>query len=208
MNVHTITMPPATAKAKLAAYQRALAQKASAEYEAAAAGYEALSAGKALLDLDEVFRTVAYDPKGRPRLAVARADRRRVVFRVQENVNPTTASFDASSGQLPRTYSGGLLVRVPYTNERVSQAAQKLDRWERTGHAIVPLTPPEFGTRATIREYHVLWEVEEWADSPIRSTPDRDPYLLRHLAGSLYVIEAAWDLTDLERAIINGRKDG
>jgi hypothetical protein len=207
MNVQTITMPRAQAARKLRACQQSLAQKANAEYEAAAAGYAALAAGKALLDLNEVFRECAYDPKGRPRLAVARADRTRVAFRIQDGSNFTAAMFDASSGTLPRTYRGALVVRVPYVNEWASEAARKLHRWQRDGHAIVPMVPPAVLPASALRERHILWEVKAWADAPIRSTPDRDPYLLRHLAGSLYIVEAAWDLTDLERAIINGRAE-
>jgi hypothetical protein len=36
--------------------------------------------------------------------------------------------------------------------------------------------------------------------------PDRDPYLLRHVGGALYAVLAAWDLTDLERAIMSARR--
>jgi len=206
MNVATITMAPHKAREKLESYREALKRRANDEYEAAAQGYEALAAGKALLDMDEVFRTCPYDSRGRPRIAIARADRRRVRFSLQDG-GRTTAILDASTGSLPRTYVGSLVVRVPYNEELISEAARKLDRWDRVGHALVPMTPPDVADRRILKDCHVLWEVEQWADRPVSSRPDRDPYLLRHLAGSLYVVEGAWDLTPLERAITNGRKE-
>src|SRR5947209_6417428 len=189
-------MTPAKAREKLRAYQGALERQANAEYEAAVQGYEALAGGQALLDLDEVFRTVAYDGKGRPRLAIARADRRRVQFHFDNRGTSPIGVFDTSSSQaLPSTYVGSLLTRVPYVPENMSEAARKLAGWERRGWALVPMTPPDVfnGSRGGLAQRHVLWEVEQWQDRPTRA--DRDPYLLRHLAGSLYVVEGAWDLT-------------
>lgn len=206
MNVSTITMPPAKAREKLESYRESLRRRANTEYEAAAQGYAALAAGKALLDMDEVFRTCPYDPKGRPSIAIARADRRRVRFTVQDG-NFTTGIFDSSASSLPRTYVGSLVVRVPYHQELASEAARQIRAWDRTGHALVPMTPPDVAGRRVLKDCHVLWEVEQWADRPVSSQPDRDPYLLKHLAGSLYVVEGAWDLTPLERAITNGRKE-
>lgn len=40
----------------------------------------------------------------------------------------------------------------------------------------------------------------EWA--PV---PPTDPFLLRHLGGTLYVVLAQWDLTPLEKAVLAGR---
>lgn len=205
MNVATITMPPHKAREKLAAYRDALKRRANEEYAAAAQGYEALAAGKALLDLDEAFRACPQDAKGRPKIAIARADRRRVTFRLQDG-DHKVAIFDASDSALPRTYVGSLIVRVPY----VDDPAKKVDVWSVRGHALVPIVPADIAPGVPGRNFkacHILWEVEQWADRPIGSRPDRDPYLLKHLAGSLYVVEGAWDLTPLERAITNGRRD-
>jgi hypothetical protein len=202
MNVMTITMAPQKAREKLQAYKAALARYANEEYEAAAQGYEALAAGHALLDLDEIFRAAPQDALGRPRLAIARADRPRVRFGLQDGQH-TVGIFDSATNRMPRTYVGSLVVRVPYVDDPVKKA----DIWKTVGHALVPLTPPDVYAGRALGERYVLWEVEQWAERPVTSKPDRDPYLLKHLAGSLYVVEGAWDLTALERAITNGRRE-
>ena len=46
-------------------------------------------------------------------------------------------------------------------------------------------------------DWHILWEVEKWANQQHNVTPDIDPYLLKHVTGSLYAVIAEWDLTNL-----------
>lgn len=38
-----------------------------------------------------------------------------------------------------------------------------------------------------------------------RPVPPVDPFLLKHLGGTLYVVLAQWDLTPLEQAVLAGR---
>jgi hypothetical protein len=47
-----------------------------------------------------------------------------------------------------------------------------------------------------------LWEAE-W-----RRVAPRDPYLLRHVGGDIWVVLAAWDLTEVERAAMATRLNG
>jgi hypothetical protein len=71
------------------------------------------------------------------------------------------------------------------------------------GYARVPMIPanvrPKTGAE---QDWYILWEVEKWADNQRSIIPDLDPYLLKHLGGSLYAVLAEWDLTDLERSIM------
>lgn len=67
----------------------------------------------------------------------------------------------------------------------------------------VPITPPGLRpTRGGLHLYHVLWEVEEWAQAP---EPPGDPALIRQVAGDLWAVYGVWDLSELERAAIAGR---
>lgn len=34
-----------------------------------------------------------------------------------------------------------------------------------------------------LRDYFILWEVEQWSDRPLQTVPDFDPFLLRHIMG-------------------------
>lgn len=76
------------------------------------------------------------------------------------------------------------------------------------GYALVPMVPADAREEAgnpQLSKCWILWEVERWADKRIGAVPDRDPFLLKHVGGELYAILAAWDLTDLERAVMAGR---
>ncbi len=84
MNVELIKIDRDAAKAKLAAYRKAIAKrhhteagrKASAEWEAIAAGYEAAAKGLPLIELTKAMAMGGWDELGRPRFAVGRADQR------------------------------------------------------------------------------------------------------------------------------------
>jgi len=200
MNIQTITEPQESAKAKLKAYRKQLHRRADEEYAAIAKGYEALAKGLRLLDLGAVMRDVECDEKGRPRLAIARADRRQVMFA------PIGWAAETERGIFDARLSNGpsqTLVRDVDFVERMAR---------RRGYALVPLLPADVveaaGGRVGLKSHFILWEVEEWADRALIAQPDRDPYLLRHLGGDLYSVIAEWDLSPLERAVMAGRRGG
>ena len=76
------------------------------------------------------------------------------------------------------------------------------DAWRSRGYAMVPMVPadvrPETGQ---LKDWFVLWEVEQWHDNR-HTEPPRDPFLLKHIGGTLYAILAEWDLTEVERSIM------
>lgn len=64
----------------------------------------------------------------------------------------------------------------------------------------MPLIPVHLRPRHALDNYHVLWEAE-WS----RVVP-RDPYLLRRIGNAdLWLVLAAWDLTEVERAALATR---
>lgn len=63
---------------------------------------------------------------------------------------------------------------------------------------MVPHIPPALRPARKLENYHILWEADWQQDPP------RDPMLLKRLAGTFYAVLAVWDLTDLERAVLNG----
>lgn len=203
MNTPTITMPQHEARERLRAYRKQIHRRADAEYEAVARGYEALAAGTALISLRQVFQEACpFDAKRRPRLAIARADRRQVHFRWNGG---TTGRFDTN-------------VRGPWGGRRwwpslaidVDFGMNLPPDPKKNGFALVPMIPAE------LREHHpasydrdrfILFEVDEWADQRIGAPAPVDPYLLEHLGGDLYAVLAEWELTELERAVVAGRRD-
>lgn len=190
MEVATITMEPEQAREKLAAYKAQLQRLADSEYEAAAAGYKALADGKRLLNLTETLVRGGLFPDYRPHLAVARADRREVEF----SWDSGRARFDTRHWRGCR--GENLELRFPWPNGQT---------WGHRGYAMVPMVPADVRPNVAMNDCFILWEVEQWAERSKFARPDRDPYLLRHIAGDLYAVLAAWDLTDLERAIMSER---
>lgn len=205
MDAQTITMPAEEAKERLRAYRKQLHRRADAEFEAIAAGYEQLAKGRALIDVETVLQACPRDAKNRPRLAIARSDRREVRYWRNGGRDIFASDSGASSWNNVPTRRGRPLWGMRCTF-RVPISGSEL-KFE-DGYAMVPLVPPdalETAGNPALRKCFTLWEVEQWQDRA-RVLPDRDPFLLQHLGGSLYVVLAEWDLTDLERAVMAGRR--
>lgn len=64
--------------------------------------------------------------------------------------------------------------------------------------ALVPPIPPRFRPEK-LCDYHVLWEAE-W-----QKAPPVDPILLKKVSDNVYCVLAQWDLSPIERAVLEGR---
>lgn len=64
---------------------------------------------------------------------------------------------------------------------------------------IVPIVPVHLRPKRAVGNYHILWEAE-WT-----KVVPRDPMLLRRITGDLWLVVAAWDLTEVERAALATR---
>jgi hypothetical protein len=163
-----------------------------------------------------VTRTVVYakgtDRERRenyllPALAVARGDARfcyslgvqrdgsiELVDRPSPAWNYRSGVFKLDTGfSLPAEYKPGSTLVASWSTHG----------WQ----TMVPLAPPKVRPRvnASLRSYAILWEVDEWTWSEY-PRPPRDPALLRHLGGDFYAVLATWDLTELERLVLSGRR--
>jgi hypothetical protein len=78
-------------------------------------------------------------------------------------------------------------------------SAERINRW-RPAKAIVPLVPIHLRPKRGLANYHILFEAV-W--EPL---PPSDPMLLRRIGkGDLWLVVAAWDLTEIERAALAAR---
>lgn len=190
MNVELMTMDRATAREKLKAYRRKRHADAEEVYSRCEAAFAALAEGTPVVDLSRVFEVCPVDGYGRPKLAVARADRKQVMF--ETRIFPERFCFDTrrdlgrSNDSLCLQFSG-----------------QRFHSRERNrGYATVPMVPADVRPQTgQLRDWFVLFEVEQWSDTPIIDPP-RDPFLLSHIGGTLYAVLAQWDLTEIERAVM------
>jgi hypothetical protein len=205
MDVATIQMDPTLAREKLRQYRAGVHRKADAEWERAAVAYEALGNGTPLVVLSDAISQAPRDAKGRPRMAIARADRKQVRISFYNSRN--FARYVTSAGlsiynNRDRFPELDLSVAFnPGLDERAAPNSYNAD-----GYALVPMVPPMVLGRRALKDHFILWEVEAWADSRIGARPDIDPYLLKRVADDLYAVVGEWDLTDVERAIMRDRR--
>lgn len=207
MNTPLITMDEAEAKQKMEVYRSRLgklkgkqvAKEISEQYEAIMRGYKALAKGTPLLDLEDVMKVCGHDAKGRPRLAICAADGKIVNF----SWRSSNSGLFRSLGKYTERHERFVMMTRPSSSDVIHRAYNDGSKIFFEGYAHVPLVPadvrPKFGTE---KDWYVLWEVEKWADERREVLPDRDPYLLKFLGGSLYAVIAEWDLTDLERSVM------
>ncbi len=194
MNVAKLEMPKEQAALKLKEYRKFLHRRADAEYSAIAEGLEFQQRGIPLINIDEAIRNGGFFEDGRPRLAIARADREFV--RLQWRERQTQARF----------YCGPMRGReYPSLETSIDMGGPPAKaHWE--SFTMIPLVPAEVRNkvRGDMSNFHILWEVSKWVDRHPKAPP-HDPYLLQHVGGSLYAVLAEWDLTDLERAVLAER---
>jgi hypothetical protein len=204
MNVPLIRMEPAEAREQLREYRTSLHKRADAEYEAVAKGLEALADGTPILSLPQAIQAGGFDEKMRPRVAIARADRRQVAFRwaPRTTVGVFSTALPGAAGRATPT-----MIRSVDLGRRHGVKEGTSDAWIE-GYALVPMIPAAVrnATRFLERETFILFEVEQWSDTRLGVQPDRDPYLLRHLRGDAYAVLAEWDLTPLEQLVMAGRR--
>lgn len=209
MNLDIITMPADEAAERAKAYE-ALPSPTDEE-RAIWQGFAALAAGKQLINLAEAIRAGGHDENGWPRLAVMNALETWCHLGVTKlhagGVRWTFAPRDLQQRQTDRLIHR--FAAPPTVGDVVPVGG-----WSWQGErrrAMVPNVPPELRPRGkgtwrntpiSLRHFLVLWEVPEWEQAP---QPPGDPALLRHLGGELYTVEAVWDLTPLEQAVLAGR---
>ena len=151
-----------------------------------------MASGRVLIRALDSIKQAGLDELGRPKRAIARADHKRVAL----GIGPREDACFA-----PMAWSNKFGGRWVMTQHR-SMAVPGLRIEQHVRHdwaAVVPLIPVHLRPRAAIENYHVLWEAEWTAQPPV------DPMLLRRMTGDLWIVVAAWDLTEVERAAMASR---
>jgi hypothetical protein len=212
MQLDTITMPRVEARKAYLELRAAIREQNARELErhrgtyrrerdaarermreqdrAAARAYRHLSVGNQLLRLNSTVLS-RFDDFFRPRLALARAD--------------------VAEVRVTR-WRGGTVRYVPehdpWTQARSlhfefnGPADERIDS-QVVAVATTPSIPVEHRPEHKLSNYHLLWEAE-WRARSTTAVAPRDPALLKHLGGDLWAVLAVWELTDVERAVLEG----
>lgn len=187
MNVATIDIDPLEATKKLKAYRARKHKDAEEAYAAAIKLLEVAEQGCSIINVGDAIAAAPRDAKGRPMLAIARADRKEVFLR-WDSWPFISYTFDCAKRGHQKTKSLTKTIVRP-----------DLPRCA-VGYATVPMVPPEVRPETgQLKDWYILFEVERWHDRSLVDPPI-DPILLSHIEGDFYRVIAEWDLTEIERA--------
>jgi hypothetical protein len=201
-----MTMGKIEARAKVAEYLKSVRGRHTREDEEILRGYRALARGKTVIDLPSVIgRGGIFEATGLPKLAIATADHQFVWCSRGEDGWVHFMPAPTRDINERRTKD---CFRLPInTLQRMAKPATvgvwwQDQPWNGYHRAMVPHVPPGLRPNVALSNYAVLFEVDEWKRDP---QAPRDPALLKHLGGDLYAVLATWDLSELERSVLNGR---
>lgn len=183
---------------KLDEYRAAVKANHDATDQLIMKGYEALAEGKQLIGLRGTMERGGWDENDLPRLAIARMtdERVRVRFDSTQTYFHPPMQYNWQTPVDRAGLNAGVVRLFDWTRPLLREGQQ---RRVGSGEAIVPLVPPNLRPKLAKNRYFVLFEAE-W-----ELIPPKDPALIRHLVGDLWVVLSTWDLTELERAAIAGR---
>ena len=177
---NTVTVDRKVAIELLRQYRAAKAP-ATAEDQAIMTAYRQIARGQIVIQAAESIRTAGWNEDGSPKLAMTRADVRRISCLAGDN----SVAFH----KLNRSMANFRVDNMP-------QRPPRIERW--SYQAIVPLIPLHLRPKHALGNYWILWEAD-WSAAPA------DPLLLRKLKGDLWLVLAAWELTAVERAVLEQR---
>lgn len=192
MNLQPMTMEREAAEAAFREYRAAFMAERNQIDGELMRGYKALREGKQLIRLSETIAAGGADDQGRPRLAIARADETSVQVTMESD---GSCRFEPGVG---RVRARDRVFQLPADTLPRRQPA-----WLTKRFATMPLIPPRLRPRHSLTGYCVLWEAV-WRAPNVPRAP-HDPALLKHIGGDLYAVLAVWDLTELERAVLEMR---
>lgn len=203
MNVDTIKMDPVEARRLYQEYmvsrkvghiqdEKKLADRHTEEDKAVIASYKAIADGKTILNIIDVMRSSGMSASWQPRLAIVRADAKTVWFRYKHE------HWVFSMDRWPSdTYAN----RRWDFSEDVFEDVDPDVFGKNAIQAVVPTIPPAYRPRGRMYPYYLLWE-------PIWSKrPPKDPILLRIVKWPIFAVIAQWDLTEVERGVLEGRDE-
>lgn len=152
--------------------------------------YHAIAKGKVIIRALESIRAAGLGADGFPKLAIARADAE-VCF--------VDMYVGGGARMATERWVNGRTAHSRYVQFEDGTFANTIRR-RFAAEAIIPHIPPDIRPARGIENYHVLFEAK-WS-----KIPPYDPMLLRRIGkGDTWLVVAAWDLTEIERAAMAGR---
>lgn len=168
--------------------------------------YNQIKQGRKVIDIFKVIQKGGIHNTHHPKLAIAKIDTKKlwcrywpdgsVSFLNQGNWNNSSAGNTTISDVVLKN------CLPQYIRDKVIHA-EGSSTWRPSFlqlSAPVPPVPPQYMPKIVTDDYYILWEVDEW-----KMTPPTDPWLLKRITKTLFVVLAGWDLTELEKSVMHGR---
>lgn len=151
--------------------------------------YRLISQGKVVIRALESIKAAGIGADGLPKLAILPAHLPTCFLSMSQDGSATFAS-----DQWGRYKSADRLFSFPAGTFPTRQGF-----WKRA-QSMAPMIPIHLRPRQALDSYHLLWEAI-WTPAP-----PGDPVLLRRIGhADLWLVVAAWDLTDVELAALSTR---
>lgn len=155
--------------------------------------YRAIAMGATVIKALDSIRAAGVHEDGTPKLGIVRADQKRCYM---DRSADGSVRFYARENLRWRSRDTSLRFSLPFGTLPPVGAVH---RWE-PYKAIVPIIPVHLRPKKNLDLYHILWEADWRPVVPI------DPLLIKRLGkGDLWLVVAAWDLTEVERAVLASR---
>lgn len=151
--------------------------------------YKLIASGKKVIRALDSIVKAGVNAEGLPKLAIVRAVQDKCYLYVRGD-----GSMVMSAREHPRSREAReMCFQFPAGTIPGKQ-------WKHF-QAIVPHIPPHIRPARGLANYHILWEAEWSKVIPV------DPMLLRRIGtkGDMWLVCGAWDLTEVERAVLAGR---
>lgn len=194
MNLPTFTEEKKLATAKWHEYKNAEKQSTNPLYKDLRKVYNQIKSGRKMIDIFKAIQAGGVHENHHPKLAVAMASSKKIkCLRYQDG----TVEFNNPNirWQLSDRFDVTLNACLPKFSYTDNNKFRRMDL-----EAPVPLIPPKYLPKTLTDDYYILWEVDEW-----KMVPPTDPWLLKRVTKSLFVVLAGWDLTELEKSVMAGR---
>jgi hypothetical protein len=152
--------------------------------------YNQLKSGRKLIDVLKIFPLAGVNDYYKPKLAISIANLK--VIYCHYHRDGTLVFRKSNDGWREAPILSLKLKPLP---DHLFEKYQ----YRKDLKTMVPKIPASIRPKGNLDKYYILWEVENWEQVP------KDPYLLKRLTKNIFVILAAWNLTELERSVIAGR---
>lgn len=172
--------------------------------------YGHMTHGGKVIDIYKAFKDTGLK-NGNPKIAICRAGAKKCYLAKQTDGSAVFSHLDPGRGARYEARKSYKEILIPAGTFNWIRKDGGTPRYRSEIHdvqvsTIAPLIPPHIliaKVKYNLRNYHILWEVEEW-----KPEPPRDPILLKQITPNLFGVLATWDLTEIERAIIKAHITG